>query len=114
MNTLVSGKEYIFRFGYKARIDKAKSIDFSFTVSDMAGRVLFRNRTLESGLDLPGTLCPKGYLDCRIPRLGLTRGRYTFGFTMIVDGVDSDHLPGEQGLSFDVIDGDFFRDITDV
>jgi len=108
VNILVSGREYIFRFGYKARIDKAKSIDFSFTVSDMAGRVLFRNRTLESGLDLPGTLCPKGYLDCRIPRLGLTRGRYTFGFTMIVDGVESDHLPGEQALCFDVMDGDFF------
>ncbi|WP_020587230.1 ABC transporter ATP-binding protein [Desulfobacter curvatus] len=108
VNTLVSGKYYIFRFGYKAGIDKAKSIDFSFTVSDRNGRVLFRNRTLESGLDLPATLCPKGYLDCRIPRLGLTRGRYAFGFTMIVDGVESDHLPGAQGLYFDVMDGDFF------
>ena len=108
VNTLVSGRGYIFRFGYNARIDKAKSIDFSFRVSDMAGRVLFRNRTLESGLALPATISPKGDLDCRIPRLGLTRGRYTFGFTLIVDGVESDHLPGEQGLYFDVIDGDFF------
>ncbi|MCG8553306.1 MAG: ABC transporter ATP-binding protein [Desulfobacterales bacterium] len=108
VNTLVSGREYIFRFGYKAEIDKVKSIDFSFTVSDRNGRVLFRNRTIESGLDLPAMFCPKGYLDCRIPRLGLTRGRYTFGFTMIVDGAESDHLPGAQGLYFDVMDGDFF------
>ena len=108
VNTLVSGREYIFRFGYKSRIGKVKSIDFSFMVSDRSGRVLFRNRTLESGLDLPAKLCPQGYLDCRIPRLGLTRGRYTFGFTMIVDGVESDHLPGAQGLYFDVMDGDFF------
>lgn len=108
VNTLVSGREYIFRFGYKAGIDKAKSIDFSFTVSDMAGRVLFRNRTMESGLALPATLSSNGNLDCRIPRLCLTRGRYIFGFTMIVDGVESDHLPGEQGLYFDVMDGDFF------
>nr|WP_320193441.1 ABC transporter ATP-binding protein [uncultured Desulfobacter sp.] len=108
VNTLVSGREYVFRFGYKARVDTAKSIDFSFTVSDMAGRILFRNRTLESGLDLPHRLCSQGYLDCRIPRVCLTRGRYTFGFTMIVDGIESDHLPGEQGLYFDVMDGDFF------
>ncbi len=107
-NTLVSGREYIFRFGYKTGINKVKSIDFAFTVSDRNGRVLFRNRTLESGLDLPAILCPKGYLDCRIPRLGLTRGRYTLGFTMIVDGVESDHVPGAQGLYFDVMDGDFF------
>ncbi|WP_320040556.1 ABC transporter ATP-binding protein [uncultured Desulfobacter sp.] len=108
VNTLVSGREYVFRFGYKARIHKVKSIDFSFTVSDRSGRILFRNRTLESGLDLPAMLCPKGYLDCRIPRLALTRGSYTFGFTMIVDGVESDYLPGAKGLYFDVIDGDFF------
>lgn len=108
VSTLVSGKEYIFRFGYNAHIGKAKSIDFSFTVCDGSGRALFRNRTLESGLDLPDTLCPKGCLDCRVPRLGLTRGRYTFGFTMIVDGVESDHLPGAAGLCFDVMDGDFF------
>ncbi|WP_321492515.1 ABC transporter ATP-binding protein [uncultured Desulfobacter sp.] len=108
VNTLISGREYIFRFGYKAGIDRAKSIDFSFTVSDMAGRVLFRNRTLESGIDLPDTISSTGALDCRIPRLGLTRGRYAFGFLLIVDGVESDHLPGEQGLYFDVMDGDFF------
>lgn len=108
VNTLVSGREYIFRFGYTASIHKVKSIDFSFTVSDRNGRVLFRNRTLESGLDLPAMLCPEGYLDCRIPRLGLARGRYTFGFAMIVDGVESDYLPGAQGLYFDVMDGDFF------
>ena len=108
VKTLVSGREYIFRFGYKASVDKVKSVDFSFTVSDGNGRVLFRNRTLESGLALPGTLCSNGYLDCRIPRLGLTRGRYAFGFAMIVDGVESDHLSGAQGLYFDVVTGDFF------
>jgi lipopolysaccharide transport system ATP-binding protein len=108
VKTLISGREYIFRFGYKSRIEKVKSIDFFFTVSDRSGRVLFRNRTLESGLDLPAKLCPKGYLDCRILRLGLARGRYTFGFTMIADGVESDHMPGAQGLYFDVMDGDFF------
>ena len=108
VDTLISGREYVFRFRYNADIETAKSIDFFFTVCDMTGRVLFRNRTVESGLDIPDTLASKGNLDCRIPRLCLTRGRYIFGFTLIVDGVESDHVPGEQGLFFDVVDGDFF------
>jgi hypothetical protein len=85
-----------------------KSIDFSFTVSDSNGRVLFRNRTLESGLDLPATLSSRGCLDCRIPRLALTRGRYVLGFTMIVNGVEFDHMPGAPDIYFDVMAGDFF------
>jgi len=105
---LMTGKDYVFRFGYKARIMKFRRLDFSFTVRDARGQVLFRNSMDESGVVLPDRLETEGFFDCRMPRLCLTGGRYVFDFRLVVNGIESDQIIGSMPGSFDVIDGDYF------
>ncbi len=107
-DVLITGKDYTFRFGYRGTVTNAREIDFSFTVRNSKDHVLFRNSTVESGVELPSSLGAEGFFECEIPRLNLTGGRYSFSFRLAVDGVEEDSLLAEAG-TFDVIDGDYFK-----
>ncbi len=105
---LVTGKEYIFRFEYESRISKVYDIDLGFTIRNLYDHVLFRNRTVESGINLPEVFPSKGYFDCRILRLPLTSGRYAFGFRLLVNGMESDYITGGYAAFIDVQNCDYF------
>jgi lipopolysaccharide transport system ATP-binding protein len=108
VDSLITGKEYVFRFGYESRATKVYDIDFGFTVRDLRNQIFFRNRTSESGLTLPERISPCGYLDCKMRRLPLTAGRYAFGFRLLVNGIEADYITGGYAAYFDVVNGDYF------
>jgi lipopolysaccharide transport system ATP-binding protein len=109
LESIRTGQDIIFRFGYESKIDSVKELDFGFTVRHSFDSILFRNRTVESGIDIPKILPERGFLDCFISNFPLTQGSYSFGFRLVVDGVESDYITGAYAAQFDVVEGDFFN-----
>jgi lipopolysaccharide transport system ATP-binding protein len=106
---LLTGGSYTFEFGFKAKIDNVRDLDFAFAVRDTMNRVLFRNSTVEAGIQIPETLPQSGVLKCDIPKLPLTKGKYFFGFRLVVNGVESDYIRGGYAAEFSVENGDFYQ-----
>lgn len=104
-----TGQDVIFRFGFNSKVKVIKSLDFGFTVRHEFESVLFRNRTIESGLELPSLFPKEGFLDCYIPNFPLTEGVYSFGFRLLVDGVESDYIVGAYAAQFEVVEGDYYK-----
>lgn len=105
---LLTGEKYIFRFGYQSAIRQVNEIDFAFAVRDSMNRLLFRNRTTESGIRLPQEFPKHGYLDCVMSKFPLTKGRFGFGLRLLVNGEESDYIRGGYAGVFNVIEGDYF------
>ena len=103
-----TGKCYTFRFEFVSEIDSVQNLDFGFTIRDMKNVNLLRNRTTESGINLPDTIPYHGFIDCVIPKFPLTSGKYGFGFRLLINGVESDYITGDCAAYFDVVSGDYY------
>ncbi|NNE36810.1 MAG: ABC transporter ATP-binding protein [Gammaproteobacteria bacterium] len=109
LDSVRTGQDIIFRFEYESNIHAVNELDFAFTVRHSFDSILFRNRTVESGIDIPTPFPEKGYLDCRIKNFPLTQGTYNFGFRLVIDGVESDYITGAYAAQFVVEEGDYFN-----
>jgi lipopolysaccharide transport system ATP-binding protein len=108
LDTVLTGQEVTFRFGFESTLSKVSDLDFSFTVRTNNNQPIFRNRTVESGIQLPEIFPAKGFLDCHISSLPLTSGQYEFGFRLVVNGIESDYITGRYAGQFTVADADVF------
>lgn len=109
LDNIRTGQDVIFRFKFESKVNTIKSLDFSFTVRHKFDSILFRNRTIERGISLISPIPKEGYLDCCIPNFPLTEGTYSFGFRLLVDGIESDYIIGAYAAQFDVVEGDYFK-----
>ena len=109
LESIRTGQDVIFQFKFESKVKTIKSLDFGFTVRHKFDSILFRNRTVESGLDLISPFPKDGCLDCYIPNFPLTEGTYSFGFRLLVDGVESDYITGAYAAQIDVVEGDFYK-----
>jgi lipopolysaccharide transport system ATP-binding protein len=108
VDIVITGKAYTFRFRFVSSLSDVSDLDFSFTIRDLKNVNLFRNNTKERGIELPASFPCEGFIDCTIPRLPLTSGRYGFGFRLLVNGEEADYITGTFAAYFDVVGGDYF------
>ncbi|PIE71438.1 MAG: ABC transporter ATP-binding protein [Deltaproteobacteria bacterium] len=108
VDVVMTGKDYTFRFRYVSFVEQVRDLDFSFTVRDMKNVNLFRNNTGERGFSAAKRIPCMGFIDCKIPRLPLTAGRYGFGFRLLVNGYEADYITGPFAAYFDVAGGDYY------
>ncbi len=106
---LITGEDYIFRFGFRSKIKKVDRIDFAFGVRDSMNRLIFRNSTAESGIDTPDNFSSTGFFHCAVPRFPLTKGKYFIRFHLSINGVESDYITGGYAALFEVTEGDYFK-----
>lgn len=109
LQNIRTGQDVIFRFGFVSKVNRVRSLDFSFGVRHKIDLLLFRNRTIESGLELPENFPKEGFIECHIPDFPLTEGMYSFGFRLLVDGSVSDYITGSYAAEFSVVEGDFYK-----
>jgi len=106
---LITGEDYIFRFGFRSRIKKVDRLDFAFGVRDSMHRLIFRNSTAESGIEIPEKFSSAGFFHCIISRFQLTKGKYFLRFHLSINGVESDYITGGYAAQFEVMEGDYFK-----
>ncbi len=108
VEVLQSGKSYTFHFHYEIQKGKIlKNVAFAFGVTDQMCRLLFRNSTTETKSDF-NELCDYGQINCYVPRIPLSEGRYYIGFRVCVNQEEADYIQAGNSIFFDVYGGNYY------
>jgi lipopolysaccharide transport system ATP-binding protein len=106
ITTAVSGQDVVIEINYDTPEGKPlKNVVVQVKFAGSLDQPLFACKS-EAALSEPLVLPPRGRLICRIPRLPLIAGMYTYTIWGTVGGVVEDHVRDAGKLA--VADGDFF------
>ena len=104
---VAAGQDVLFTFSYEARQGAdLNNVKVAFTVHGKFDECLFQVWTKVSGDDF-ASLPPRGTVCCRIPKLPLQPGTYTFNLFSSVNDDVADWI--QNACTFTVEPGDFYK-----
>jgi lipopolysaccharide transport system ATP-binding protein len=105
-DTVQSGERVSFSLGYTSSDKNAiENTLFEIKVSDEVGSLLFALSTILTGENF-NRLQPSGKVECRVPSLPLTPGKYSVQIVAYVNNSLADWV--RDATSFTVVEGNFF------
>jgi lipopolysaccharide transport system ATP-binding protein len=106
VDTIFSGEKMSIELAYAStRVNPLSQVSVSAVFSNELGENIFCcwSDLIDANFN---NLPPTGKLNCDIPKIPLTAGKYYLSFNLVVDRVTTDRMP--QAIEINVFDGNFF------